>query len=42
MNQWIFVTAAYALALTATVGLLLWAYSTMRKAEAAVEKLKSQ
>ena len=38
MNQWIFVTAAYALALTATFGLLLWAYSTMRKAEAAVEE----
>jgi len=40
MNPWSFVTAAYAVALTATVGLLLWAYVSMRKAEAAADKLK--
>ena len=34
MNHWAFVTAAYAVALAATVGLLAWAYATMRKAEA--------
>ena len=40
MNQWSFVTAAYVVALVATLGLLLWAYASMRKAEAAAEELK--
>ena len=40
MNQWSFVTAAYVVALAATLGLLLWSYATMRKAEAAAEELK--
>ena len=40
MTQWSFVTAAYAVALVATAGLLLWAYASMRKAEAAAEELK--
>ena len=40
MNQWSFVTAAYAVALIATVSLLIWAYASMRKAEAAAEELK--
>ena len=42
MTQWSFVTAAYAVALVATVGLLLWAYASMRKAEAAADELKRQ
>ena len=42
MNQWAFVTAAYAVAIIATIGLLLWAYSSMRKAEAAADELKRQ
>ena len=42
MNHWSFVTAAYAVALVATVGLLLWAYASMRKAEAAADELKRQ
>jgi hypothetical protein len=42
MSQWSFVTAAYAVALIATAGLLLWAWSSMRKAEAAADKLKRQ
>lgn len=42
MNHWAFVTAAYAVALIATVGLLAWAYATMRKAEAAADELKRQ
>jgi hypothetical protein len=40
MNHWAFVTAAYAVAALATVGLLAWAYATMRKAEAAADELK--
>jgi hypothetical protein len=40
MNHWGFVTAAYAVALLATVGLLSWAFGSMRKAEAAADELK--
>jgi hypothetical protein len=40
MNQWNFVTAAYCVALVATIGLLLWAYASMRKAEAAADELR--
>ena len=40
MNQWSFVIAAYAVALIATVGLLAWAYASMRTAEAAADELK--
>jgi hypothetical protein len=40
MSQWSFVTAAYVVALAATLGLLLWAYASMRKAETAAEELK--
>ena len=40
MSHWAFVTAAYCVALVATVGLLAWAYATMRKAEAAADALK--
>ena len=40
MSQWGFVTAAYAVALFATVGLLAWAFASMRKAEAAADELK--
>jgi hypothetical protein len=42
MNHWAFVTAAYAVAVIATVCLLAWAYGTMRKAEAAANELKRQ
>ena len=40
MNQWSFVTAAYAVALITTAALLLWAWSSMRKAETAADELK--
>ena len=40
MSQWSFVTAAYAVTLIATLGLLFWAYASMRRAEAAAEELK--
>ena len=39
MNHWSFVTAAYAVALVATAALLIWAYLSMRKAEAAADEL---
>ena len=42
MSQWAFVTAAYAVALVATIGLLLWAWSSMRSFEAAADELKRQ
>lgn len=40
MNQWSFVIAAYAVALALTAALLLWAYTSMRRAEAASGALK--
>jgi hypothetical protein len=40
MNPWPFVTAAYAVAIGATAALLLWAYASMRRAEAAADALK--
>ena len=40
MNHWAFVTAAYAVALVATLGLLAWAWLTMRRAEAAADEIK--
>jgi hypothetical protein len=40
MNPWPFVTAAYGVAMLATGGLLLWAYASMRRAEAAADSLK--
>ncbi len=40
MNPWPFVIAAYAVTLVATAGLTLWAYASMRRAEAAADKLR--
>ena len=40
MNQWAFVIAAYAVAVTATAALLLWSLASMRRAEAAADALK--
>ena len=34
MNQWAFVIAAYAVVGVTTIGLIAWAYVTMRAAEA--------
>ena len=39
MNQWAFVIAAYAVAVTATAALLLWSLASMRRAEAAADAL---
>ncbi|WP_395001289.1 heme exporter protein CcmD [Sphingomonas sp.] len=40
MNPWPFVVAAYAVTLLATAGLLIWAASSMRRAERSVDTLK--
>ena len=40
MNPWPFVVAAYAMGIIATAGLILWAYASMRRAEAAADKLR--
>ena len=39
MSGWHFVIAAYAVAVGTTAPLLLWAYASMRRAEAAAEAL---
>ncbi len=40
MNPWPFVIAAYAVAIALTAALLLWAFASMRRAEAAADALK--
>lgn len=40
MNPWPFVIAAYAVDIVATAALILWAFASMRRAEAAADKLK--
>jgi hypothetical protein len=40
MNTWWFVVAAYGIAIALTAALLLWAYASMRRAEAAADALK--
>ena len=40
MNQWSFVIAAYAIVGVTTVGLIGWAWSAMRRAEAQAEAAK--
>ena len=40
MNPWLFVVAAYAIALGLTALLVLWAFASMRRAEAAADALK--
>ena len=42
MNPWPFVAAAYAVAILATLALLLWARASMRRAESAADKLRRQ
>jgi uncharacterized protein (TIGR03382 family) len=39
MSHWPFVSAAYGVTILATVGLLLWAYLSMRRAESAADEL---
>ena len=40
MNQWNFVAAAYGVTVAAVGALILWAWLSMRRAEAAAEQLK--
>jgi hypothetical protein len=40
MNPWPFVIAAYSIAVALTAVLLLWAFASMRRAEAAADALK--
>jgi hypothetical protein len=42
MSQWTFVIAAYGSVALATVGLVLWAWTSMRTAEADAEAVKRQ
>jgi hypothetical protein len=37
MNPWPFVIAAYGVAIVLTAALLVWAYASMRRAEAAAD-----
>ena len=40
MNPWPFVLSAYCVAIALTIALLLWAFASMRRAEAAADSLK--
>lgn len=40
MNHWPFIIAAYALTLAGTLGVALWSYATMRRAEAEAEAVR--
>ena len=40
MNHWAFVTGAYAVTILAVAALVLWAYASMRRAEAAADRLR--
>ena len=42
MNPWPFVIAAYGIAIALTSALVLWAYASMRRAEAAADNFKRQ
>ena len=42
MNPWPFVFAAYAVTISATAALLIWALASMLRAEAAADALKRQ
>ena len=40
MTHWSFVLAAYGVTMLAVAALILWAYATMRRAEAAADRLR--
>jgi hypothetical protein len=42
MNPWPFVISAYGAAVALAAALLLWAFSSMRRAEAAADALRRQ
>ena len=39
MSQWSFVAGAYSIAIGLTAALVVWAYASMRRAEAAADAL---
>jgi hypothetical protein len=42
VNAWPFVIAAYSVAVLLTAALTLWSFASMRRAEAAVERLRRE
>ena len=42
MSHWTFVAAAYSVTLLAIAALIAWAYASMRRAEAAADKLRRE
>jgi len=42
MNPWPFVIAAYVVAVALTIALLVWAFLSMRRAEAAADALRGK
>jgi hypothetical protein len=42
MNRWVFVIAAYAIALIGTLALTWWSYAAMRRAERDAEALRNR
>ena len=42
MSPWPFVIAAYGVVVALTLALLVWAYASMRRGEAAVDELKTK
>ena len=42
MNPWPFVTAAYALTILGTLGVTVWSWIAMRRAEAEADALKGR
>lgn len=42
MNHWPFIIAAYALTIAGTLGLTLWSFLAMRRAEAGAEALRRE
>ncbi len=42
MNHWAFITAAYGITALATLGVVLWSYLDMRRAEKAVADLETR
>lgn len=42
MNHWAFISAAYAVTAIGTIGISIFSYLSMRRAEAAAEALKAR
>ncbi|HEY9552681.1 heme exporter protein CcmD [Allosphingosinicella sp.] len=42
MNHWSFIIAAYALTIVGTLGVTLWSFAAMRRAEAEADALRGK